>query len=543
MFGFSQGVDEARARALRLARAVAGNALTATTSPAQLPFGLLANALRTSGNTATKPHVPQVSRPPQQDTLRPYIPTLRDDAASWILDRTGNGATAQRLVEGLLGSTGVGHTKTSVADVVPLLSQVLQAEEGGQQIGAGNHLGGALNVALAAIPVPAAAKGVAMARGLMGSSARAAEADAARAVGSALPDAVQAATPPIIAYHGSPHQFDAFDLSKIGTGEGAQAYGHGLYFAENEGVAKAYRDALKWRGTDWSDPESVASYWLEHHGGNRDAAQISLASAKYSAQQNPVNHPDQAANQAVVDAIDLLRGGYNGKGAANTGHMYQVGINADPSHFLDWDAPLSQQHPAVQSALANVGIRPGGVAERQAYMAALPPSLHPLANNMIDAPADALTGGSYDDAWTRLVREAPNADHNAIHDIRRLQKQPEGWYAGLADPPATGADIYHSLRQSPNSYGHDASAAEVLQQAGIPGIKYLDQGSRAAGDGTRNYVVFNPQTIDILKRYGLPVGLTGAGMDAALNTAPQNAQQPQQQPPPTTPYFGFGGKP
>ena len=48
----------------------------------------------------------------------------------------------------------------------------------------------------------------------------------------------------IRAYHGSPHDFDKFDLSKIGTGEGAQAYGHGLYFAENEGVAKGYRDAL-----------------------------------------------------------------------------------------------------------------------------------------------------------------------------------------------------------------------------------------------------------------------------------------------------------
>src|SRR5258706_8248564 len=34
---------------------------------------------------------------------------------------------------------------------------------------------------------------------------------------------------PITAYHGSPHDFDRFDLSRIGTGEGAQAYGHGLY--------------------------------------------------------------------------------------------------------------------------------------------------------------------------------------------------------------------------------------------------------------------------------------------------------------------------
>ena len=45
-------------------------------------------------------------------------------------------------------------------------------------------------------------------------------------------------------YHGSPHDFDKFSMDKIGTGEGAQAYGHGLYFAENEGVARNYRDNL-----------------------------------------------------------------------------------------------------------------------------------------------------------------------------------------------------------------------------------------------------------------------------------------------------------
>src|SRR5215471_9850062 len=56
--------------------------------------------------------------------------------------------------------------------------------------------------------------------------------------------AVQAATEGIRAYHGSPHQFERFDISKIGTGEGAQAYGHGLYFAENPKVAQSYRDVL-----------------------------------------------------------------------------------------------------------------------------------------------------------------------------------------------------------------------------------------------------------------------------------------------------------
>lgn len=79
----------------------------------------------------------------------------------------------------------------------------------------------------------------------------------------------------IRAYHGSPHDFDRFDMSKIGTGEGAQAYGHGLYFAENEGVAKSYKQAgmdgggfpdnLRGRSrelNDWTESRSLYDPWL-----------------------------------------------------------------------------------------------------------------------------------------------------------------------------------------------------------------------------------------------------------------------------------------
>ena len=43
---------------------------------------------------------------------------------------------------------------------------------------------------------------------------------------------------PATVWHGSPHKFDKFDASKIGTGEGAQAQGHGLYTADNPAVAQ-----------------------------------------------------------------------------------------------------------------------------------------------------------------------------------------------------------------------------------------------------------------------------------------------------------------
>src|SRR6185437_4229507 len=59
----------------------------------------------------------------------------------------------------------------------------------------------------------------------------------------AVPQDANALNMGIKAYHGSPHDFDAFDLSKIGTGEGAQAYGHGIYMAENPSVAESYRTA------------------------------------------------------------------------------------------------------------------------------------------------------------------------------------------------------------------------------------------------------------------------------------------------------------
>jgi hypothetical protein len=59
-------------------------------------------------------------------------------------------------------------------------------------------------------------------------------------------------------------------------------------------------------------------------------------------------------------------------------------------------------------------------------------------------------------------------------------------------------------------------ATNALRDAGIPGIKYLDQGSRQAGEGSRNYVVFNPEIIDILKKYGITFAPGAVTMANAL---------------------------
>jgi N12 class adenine-specific DNA methylase len=46
------------------------------------------------------------------------------------------------------------------------------------------------------------------------------------------------------AWHGSPYKFDRFDSSKIGTGEGNQAFGHGLYFTDKEAIAEHYANTI-----------------------------------------------------------------------------------------------------------------------------------------------------------------------------------------------------------------------------------------------------------------------------------------------------------
>ena len=71
------------------------------------------------------------------------------------------------------------------------------------------------------------------------------------------------------AWHGSPFRFDRFSTENIGTGEGAQAFGWGLYFAGDKAVARYYRDMLtRNRGEDISDVKyrgRTAMGWYDVH--------------------------------------------------------------------------------------------------------------------------------------------------------------------------------------------------------------------------------------------------------------------------------------
>ena len=279
----------------------------------------------------------------------------------------------------------------------------------------------------------------------------------------------------IRAYHGSPHDFDRFDLSKIGTGEGAQAYGHGLYFAENEGVAKGYRDALAPKAlikpdADMLDPQRIAAELFDSYRGQ--------------------NLKDALGDASFYD---------NGKAVAAElrkiyanppkGHMYEVNINADPAHFLDWDKALRDQNPTVKDALRKT-------VWGDDYVRTSMPGGQVAPKN---------------DAATEALREAglpgiKYLDQGSRAPVWHVQPAVVGYGSSAKGPWAAKPGGGNS---APTQYFDSENAAQQFIT------------SENARNATSNYVVFDDKLIDIMRKYGL-AGLAPLAGYGAM----QQGQQP-----------------
>jgi hypothetical protein len=250
-------------------------------------------------------------------------------------------------------------------------------------------------------------------------------------------------------YHGSPYRFQRFDPTKIGSGEGAQAYGYGHYVAESPGVAEDYRRALAGNKLTFAN----------------DAARKSATKLMPFGFEDPTAVIKSAVglNNDVASAIKTLRGSYDKdpdlKAHANyladllesgavrserAGHVYTIDL-PDPAiaRMLDWDKPFSQQSPDVRQALQNAGV----VGK---------------------------------DDWL-------------ISGMKGRE---------IYNRASFGAPVKLPLRQQDDQI----YASQRLREAGIPGIRYLDQGSRGAGQGTSNFVVF-PGEEDLLRILSVNGGL------------------------------------
>ena len=233
-------------------------------------------------------------------------------------------------------------------------------------------------------------------------------------------------------YHGSPYKFKVFDPAKIGTGEGAQAYGHGLYVAENPKVAADYmkiepagavaspRRTLFGSEVETGTPEYKVAQLVDEMGLSK-ARKFILDWSK-----NP--NPDQV--EFVGKASDVIQKLTKKGDAKNlgTGSMYKIDLPDEHiEKMLDWDKPLSQQPKNVQDALAK-------------------------------------------------------------HNPDMYNPKSEDY-----DPAERGQWTYMRLAGQTTQ----KNASDKLADLGIPGIKYLDEQSRGAGEGTRNFVIFDPNIAKI----------------------------------------------
>lgn len=238
------------------------------------------------------------------------------------------------------------------------------------------------------------------------------------------------AVPPsgLTAYHGSPHTFDRFDISKIGTGEGAQAYGHGLYFAEAEPVAAEYRQRLA--GVSAAPFDVIGIPPREWN-----------AALMFARQMDPTQ-PDVAARdfaqwvgrEVTPEIVDAF------KASRKPGSMYKVNLAVRPEDLLDWDNTFTP--------------------EQLEHFAAKFDAVNPPTRRMLE-----------DWAYENTKRGRPMPD---------------------------GEDV---MRQLSGNRVSSKELSHMLNEAGVAGVRYLDEGSRSAGDGTRNYVMFSDEPISILKRY------------------------------------------
>ncbi len=285
-------------------------------------------------------------------------------------------------------------------------------------------------------------------------------------------------------FHGSPHKFDKFDFSKIGTGEGAQAYGHGGYFAENPAIAKSYQNQLAGKNADAA---------LLEMGVSKDHLQNSISALRQFTTAAENGLPWERAAKNAQNASIGLRGlktedviaGMKKYADDRKGAMYEANLRwpdaareaADPlgpQHFLDWDKPLSEQPKAVRDALSQFS----GKVKLQDGM--------PLSGGgKLRIESDSGFGEKY------FLEMDGKRFRLAAGDVQNMV--------------GAGVEGKSAYQNAATLLGGDAAASNALRQVGVPGIRYLDGGSRAAGQGTANYVVFDDALTEILKRNGEPV--------------------------------------
>ena len=321
-------------------------------------------------------------------------------------------------------------------------------------------------------------------------------------------------------WHGSPHKFPPtaknplgeFDPTKIGTGEGAQAYGVGAaYLAEAKDLAKHYRDVLAIDPRDSVNsvraalsPTGKEKYW----GAGENRAK--LDEIYFEMQRHPNLQPylnDSAFKNDILkvingtnpdgtvtdEAINILRR-LDKTMPKPSGQLYKVDL-ADEQipKMLDWDKPLSQQAPEVQKALSGIESKFPKIPDFN-------------LRKWMDADPLAST---WHNALQRDLGVDPAMISNTLKErgitgIRYLDAGSRNTSAGELIGVAKGADGWQAkIRKTPSGQVGDVipMAPSITTSKSYPTEQAArDWANSQIGGGTSNFVVFDPKHMNIIGR-------------------------------------------
>lgn len=272
------------------------------------------------------------------------------------------------------------------------------------------------------------------------------------------------------AWHGSPASFKRFELQKIGSGEGAQVYGHGMYFAEARPVAEGYRERLATTDLLIGGKKVATGGASLPKAAQQDPVKVAYANVATVARAHrtlDVAEAIAATKKDLEATLSLFRAGhYKVTPAAidnlekqlvaldalakapdvrirRGGALYKVDV-PENIELLDYDAPISEQ-----SALVKARLEKAGWLRRDETGVELVP---------------AHIGRDGKPVWVRAEIVKGKRFYDNLADFSQGPNPP----AGI--PRSGGYKDYEGARRA---------ASEALNTAGIPGLRYFDQLSRA----------------------------------------------------------------
>lgn len=278
----------------------------------------------------------------------------------------------------------------------------------------------------------------------------------------------------IQSWHGSPaDNIVKFLSSKRGTGQGAATFGEGHYTAENYPTAHSYWDML--------NPETMRKAGkplnAPAYKGDYDS-RVALDAFK-EAQSLAWFHKRLGSERPLGEAFRDARNLYDDV-------SYRARADLDP--FTKASAEEREQTLAKVLDYLHDWQRKDVVPEKGGAIYHVEQAWPDKTREMVDP----LSRSHYLDLDKPYGAQSDSVLVGLDKAFGRMGQAPKS----LKDK--TGMDIYDNIKLVLGGQGKLAS--QLLHESGIPGNVYLDQGSRAAGKGTSNYVTFDDDILSILHK-------------------------------------------